>query len=202
MAANGPLSPGRVQDEFKLPMPPPLLHTRSGNEYVSPGTPTGTSFTSPSQTPQGSPSKHQLPPGARELPNVFENALRLDPGTPTKQGKLQFGVEWPNKLGRQPPTEESGEATGTAPNSPLKKAGQENTPPTGRLAKEATPSNTPAHAAISRQEQYESTSRGRLSPTRALSAEELEKLNLPKVKRLANVTQICESRAQSSTKLY
>ena len=177
-----------------MPMPPPLLHTRSGNELERPGTPSSPGFTSPAQTPQGSPSKHQLPPGARELPSVFENALKLDPGTPTKQGKLQFGVGSPNKLGRQPPTQE-GEGTGTAPNSPLKKAGQENTPPTSRPAKEIASPSTPAYAAISRQEQYESTNRGRQSPLKALTTEELEKISLPKVKRLANVTQICTREA-------
>ena len=191
MAAKDPLSPGRVQADFKLPMPPPLLHTRSGNEYERPSTPTGNSFITPQQTPQGSPSKHQLPPGARELPNVFDNAMRLDPGTPTKQGKLQLGIGSPNKTGRLPQEEDNGEATGTAPNSALKRTGQENTPPNGRLAKEATSSGTPAHAALSRQEQYESTAR-RISPTRGFTAEELEKINLPKVKRLANVTQICK----------
>ena len=192
MAANAPLSPGRAHPELKLPMPPPLLHTRSGNEYERPSTPTSNSFITPQQTPQGSPSKHYLPPGAKELPNVFENAMRLEPGTPTRQGKAQLGVGSPNKAGRLPPEEGTPESSGTAPNSPLKR-GQENTPPNGRPGKDNVSVGTPAHAAVSRQEQYEATAK-RLNPLKVLTPEELEKASLPKVKRLANVTQICMCR--------
>ena len=83
-----------------------------------------------------------------------------------------------------------------APGSPLRKSNKENTPPGGRFGKEVH--NTTNQAAVSRQEQYQTkevsdaSARGRYSPTRGLTAEELEKLQLPKVKRLANVTQICE----------
>ena len=171
-------------------MPPPLLHTRSGNEFDRPNTPTNNVFLSPLQTPQGSPSKHQLPPGAKELPNVFDNAMKLDPGTPTKQGKFQFGLGSPNKPGRQPVPEDAGEITKSPTNAAKKGTEQENTPPSARFGKEPA-SSTPAYAAVSRQEQYESTNRRQLSPLRGFTPEELEKLSLPKVKRLANVTQIC-----------
>ena len=83
-----------------------------------------------------------------------------------------------------------------APGSPLRKSNKENTPPGGRIGKEVH--NTSNQAAVSRQEPYqnreasEASARSRYSPTRGLTAEELEKLKLPKVKRLANVTQICK----------
>ncbi|KAK3062706.1 hypothetical protein LTS18_003528, partial [Coniosporium uncinatum] len=49
---------------------PPLLHTRNTNEmYERPSTPKQGQLVSPQQTPQGSPSKHQQPPGAYDLPN-------------------------------------------------------------------------------------------------------------------------------------
>jgi cell cycle protein kinase DBF2 len=67
--------------------------------YDMPGTPTRQAFTSPQQTPQGSPSKHQAPPGAYDLPNVFENAMKLQPtfGTPSKNGQNQQSLGSPGK---------------------------------------------------------------------------------------------------------
>ncbi|KAF2458120.1 kinase-like domain-containing protein [Lineolata rhizophorae] len=80
------LSPASEKPGFKLPMPPPLpsqspLHARSANDmFEPPGPPPGTpGFTTPAATPQGSPSKNQVPPGAHDLPNVFENAMKLFP---------------------------------------------------------------------------------------------------------------------------
>jgi cell cycle protein kinase DBF2 len=184
-----------------MPMPPPLLHTRSGNAlYDGPSTPTGNGFTTPYATPQGSPSKSKLPPGAKDLPNVFENAMVLSPSSPTKASRQQLAPHSPNKGGRQG-IEESLDDSGfrqehlAGPGSPLRKSDKENTSPAGRIGKDAGYTN---HAAISRQEAYQSrelsdaSTRGRYSPTRGLTAEELEKLQLPKVKRLANVTQICK----------
>jgi cell cycle protein kinase DBF2 len=187
MATNTPLSPGRAPQELKLPMPPPLLHTKSGNELDRPSTPRLNAFTTPVQTPQGSPSKTQLPPGAKELSNIFDNAMRLDPGTPTKAGRSQLGNGSPNKLKH---SEE--EDTMLAPGSPGKRKGQENTSPTGRLGKETAYANPPAYAAVSRQEQYEGSTKMRQNPAQALSPEDHEKLNSPKIRRLANVTQICK----------
>ena len=85
MAQDTPLaSPGKP--DLKMPLPPPLLHTRSGNElYDRPNTPKQNGFTSPLQTPQGSPSKKHLPPGANDLPNVFDNAMKLGVMSPTKK---------------------------------------------------------------------------------------------------------------------
>ena len=124
--------------------------------------------------------------------------MRLDPSSPSKFGRKELSVGSPNKSGRQNVEDgESGPAP--APGSPLKKSNKENTPPSGRSGKEPllTPTTPTTHAAFSRQELYQSrdtsevNSRNRYGPTRGLSAEDLEKLNLPKVKRLANVTQIC-----------
>lgn len=202
MTANQPLSAAGISHEFKLPMPPPLLHTRSGNAlYDGPSTPTSTGFTTPYETPQGSPSKSKLPPGARDLPNIFDNALKLAPSSPTKAGRQQLSPHSPNKGGRQTMEETSDEGmlyqeNVQGPGSPLRKANKENTPPGGRIGKDMSMSN---HAAVSRQEPYQAkevsnaSGRGAQSPTRGLTADELEKLQLPKVKRLANVTQICES---------
>ena len=199
-------------------MPPPLLHTRStegkaGNLPTTPTTPgrNAIAFFPPNATPQGSPSKGTLPPGARELPNLFDNALRLEPPSPTKAGRggsptrTHLSVGSPNK-GAKPSTPDGsavGNETGLfhhdvskMPGSPLRE-GQENTPPGGRPFKEFAPS--PTQAAIARQEQYQPSSqpswmgsRTRYNPMQVLTPEEKEKLNLPKVKRLANVAQICE----------
>lgn len=203
MAAPGnPLSPGGPgRPEFALPMPPPLLHHRSGHEiYDGPNTPTQIGFTSPFSTPQGSPSKNRIPPGANDLPNVFENAMTLSPGSPSKSGRERLSLHSPNKNGRQVMGEdidenESHQGYFTGPGSPTRKLKDENTPPYTRQGKEA--SYTPTQAAISRQEPYQTREtidpapRGRYNPQRGLTPEELEKLQLPKVKRLANVTQLC-----------
>ncbi|KAL9610667.1 MAG: hypothetical protein Q9167_004647 [Letrouitia subvulpina] len=181
-------------------MPPPLLHTRSGNalyENERPQTPTNAGFTSPYATPQGSPSKKQLPPGAHDLPNVFENSLNLAPTSPTKLVKQQFSPPSPNKGFKI--AEDSFDHTILQPDVGLSLGGsprkyQENAPPGIRQAKEANFATN--QAAISRQEPYQSrdlpdlASRSRFNTQRNLTTEELEKLQLPRVKRLANVTQL------------
>lgn len=200
MGTNTPLSPGARKHDFVLPLPPPLLHTRSGNElYDRPQTPLGNGFTTPTSTPQGSPSKNKLPPGANDLPNVFENAMKLMPSTPTRPGRQQLLPHSPNKGGRQ--VQEGNmdddairQQYGAAPGSPTRKSNKENTPPGSRLVKENSFTN---QAALSRQEPYQTrdtseiTNRPRYNTQRGLTPEELEKLQLPKVKRLANVTQLC-----------
>ena len=151
---------------MEMPTPPPLLHTRSGNEN---------GFTTPVSTPQGSPSKNRLPPGANDLPNVFENSLKLAPLSPSSSS---------GNINRDPFTDSSHSG------SP-KKSNKENTPPGGafRLGKEGNAVQN--HAAISRQEPYQQAdSRKVQTQTRGLTVEELQKLQQPKVKRLANVTQL------------
>lgn len=182
---------------FQLPTPPPPIHTRS-SAMDRPGTPSQDAFISPQQTPTGSPSKHHHPPGALDLPHVFENAMRLlptlgspksKPGTPTS----------PNKTNLQAAEEvdySGHDATTLGPGSPTRKSNKENTPPTTRppgLQKEPT---FVTHAAQSRQEPYrarETEQSGRYyASQQRLSPEELEKAQKPSVKRLANVTQLCE----------
>ncbi|GKZ19324.1 hypothetical protein AbraIFM66951_005553 [Aspergillus brasiliensis] len=177
---------------LRLPNPPPLLHTRAGNEALDrPSTPAENGFTSPVQTPQGSPSKNRMPPGAIDLPNVFEKALKLNPTSPTKGTYNHYnhpmfapprsGEDFTESVIRQPP------------GSPTRKSNKENTPPNStRLTKDLGPN--PAAAAISRHEPYqqrdlESIQR-RQVPMRGLTPEELEKLQNPRVKRLVNVTQL------------
>lgn len=192
-------SPQKGKADFGLPMPPPLLHTRSGNDIYDnmPQTP-ASGFTSPYATPQGSPSKKQFPPGANELPNVFDNAMKLASSSPTKAGRQQLAPHSPNmKAGKQAYDQTYEDAFAPpqyarSPGSPLKKEGKENTPPGFRSPKPSTPNQ----AAVSRQEPYQtrdtdSGARVRYNTQRGLTAEELEKLQLPKVKRLANVTQLC-----------
>lgn len=208
MAATGnplsPKAPGRP--EFSpLPMPPPLLHTRSGTQlYDAPQTPTRIAFTSPFSTPQGSPSKSKLPPGATELPSAFENAMKLAPGSPTKSGKPQLGTQSPIKVGGRNARDEvfdegdSQQDYYSAGSGATKTSNKENTPLSLRpTTKEA--SHTPNQAAISRQEHYQAretadaAARPRYNNAqRGLTADETEKLQLPKVKRLANVTQLCK----------
>ena len=192
-------SPLKSKPDFALPMPPPLLHTRSGNEIYGngPQTPTSTGFTTPYATPQGSPSKSKLPPGANELPNAFDNAMNLASSSPTK-ARQQLAPHSPNKAGRQAFEETVDDSINRpeyslSPGSPLRKSGKENTPPGFRSPKPTTPNQ----AAVSRQEPYQardvdSVAKARYNPQRGLTAEELEKLQLPKVRRLANVTQLCK----------
>ncbi|KAF2131014.1 kinase-like protein [Dothidotthia symphoricarpi CBS 119687] len=182
------------RQSFQMPTPPPLLHTRSNN-MERPGTPSQDPFMSPQMTPQGSPSKHHQPPGAFDLPHVFENAMRLlptmgspksKPATPSSpnKSKLQIGdnVEFPQQ-----------ELPSSSTGSPTRKANKENTPPSSRLGLQKDPSYM-TQAAQSRQEPYrtreaEQSTRHYPVPQR-LSPEELEMARKPAVKRMANVTQL------------
>jgi cell cycle protein kinase DBF2 len=185
------------RDSFQLPMPPLPLKTHD-NGMDRPGTPTE-AFMSPQQTPQGSPSKHHQPPGAFDLPHVFENAMRLlptigspsksKPGTSTSPNKLKLG-------GGEQADYATADTTTLTPGSPTRKSNQENTPPSGRpgLQKEAS---YLTHAQQSRQEPYrtreaDQQSTRYLGGPQRLSPEELEKARKPAVKRLANVTQLCK----------
>ncbi|KAJ5110062.1 Serine/threonine-protein kinase sid2 [Penicillium argentinense] len=174
---------------LRLPNPPPLLHTRSGNESIDrPSTPAGNGFTSPPQTPQGSPSKSRAPPGALDLPNVFDKAMKLTPTSPTKSTHNHFnhpmftadrgGEDFNESVIHQRPT------------SPTRRANKENTPPS-TLPKDLGPK--PTAAAISRHEPYQqrdTDASKRQVQLRGLTPEEMEKLQQPKVKRLVNVTQL------------
>ncbi|KAL8859844.1 MAG: hypothetical protein Q9178_003677 [Gyalolechia marmorata] len=197
--ASTPLSPssdGRSRPDFTLPMPPPLLHTRSANnqyENERPQTPTSAGFTSPYATPQGSPSKKLFPPGANDLPDVFDNAMRLAPSSPTKAARQQLTPHSPNKATRQPLDEQTNESV-LSPGSPSRQSNKENALSGIRQTKEAI--FNPNQAAISRQEPYQSresseqSTKPRYNLQRGLTPEELEKCQSPKVKRLVNVAQL------------
>jgi cell cycle protein kinase DBF2 len=203
--------------QFTLPVPPPPLHTRSTNPEMNenrPSTPPNARFTdfiTPQQTPQGSPSKSHQPPGAFDLPNAFDNALRLFPTSsasnvtatapplsPTKQlppSRLpQFS---PAKVGMGA-YDASASTTAPQPGSPTRN--KENTPPTGipRSPKKEQAAVTLSQAAQSRAIHYRTRDAAELAPPRptyvqrGLSADDMEKIKKPAVKRMANVTQLCE----------
>lgn len=185
MAITNPFASPQTQPEkMTLPMPPPLLHTRSGNElYERPMTPTSNHIVSPQQTPQGSPSKNQFPPGAHNLPDVFENAMKLQPLSPTKSQPKSPSKSNLGDSNQDPFTDKF-----ARPESPTRQSNKENAP--SSPTRSGYYQNSAAHA---RNELYQRTETRRGPQTRALTAEELEKLQLPKVKRLANVTQLCKS---------
>lgn len=176
-----------------MPIPPPLLHTRSGNEIYQqdrPGTPSQNGYVSPVQTPQGSPSKKQQPPGAFELPNVFDNAMKL--------GQPMFGRQ---AQGKPPGKQALGETNdnggfadttslyATRGESPTRQSNKENAPTSPlKFCKDVSMNQ----AALSRQKVYtpEEQDKSKDPKFRPLTPEELQKLQLPKVKRLANVTQL------------
>ena len=180
---------------LRLPNPPPLLHTRSGNEsYDRPSTPTGNGFTSPAQTPQGSPSKNRMPPGSLDLPNVFEKAMKLAPSSPTKATYNHY-----NHPMFTPPkgsVEDFSESVIHQPSSsPTRRANKENVAPASSRLPPKDLGPNPAAAAVSRHQPYQPRDTDpigrRQVQMRGLTPEELEKLQDPRVKRLVNVTQLC-----------
>jgi cell cycle protein kinase DBF2 len=181
---------------FQLPVPPPPLHTRA-SDMDRPETPSQEAFISPQQTPQGSPSKHQHPPGAFDLPHVFENAMRLLPTLGSPARSKACTPSSPTKAPLQAADEgdySANDLTTLGPGSPTRKANKENTPPSARPGLQKEPSYV-THAAQSRQEPYrprDADQSGRYYQTQRLSAEDLEKARKPAVKRLANVTQLCK----------
>ena len=168
------------------------------------------SFVEPTATPQGSPSKRTAPPGAFDLPAAFDNAMNLKTAgveAPLKLTRPQSVITTPQSPGKarsnpldeaSPNVDDSVIHKGVAPSSPLKKQGQENTPPAARLAGTDSPVQH-NHAALTRQQLYEPRERPttpaakRFNTSRPLNAEERELLNKPHVKRMVNVTQLCES---------
>ncbi|GAB1206661.1 hypothetical protein APSETT445_005355 [Aspergillus pseudonomiae] len=148
-------------------------------------------FTSPVQTPQGSPSKNRFPPGALDLPNVFDKAMKLNPTSPNKGTYDHYSH--PMFSPKKSVEDFSESVIRQPPGSPTRKANKENTPPSPtRVGKDLGPN--PAAAAISRHQPYqprdvESIQRRQVQ-MRGLTPEEMEKLQNPRVKRLVNVTQL------------
>ena len=200
MAASSP-----SKANLTMPMPPAQTHTRLGNDFPTPSTPTYTGFVSPSETPQGSPSKKQLPQGAHDLPNVFDNALKLNPTQgnipkPTGQASTPHSPTSPTKGSRMPLSDHP---VNDFRNSVIQDGnfskqavqgvrGNENTPPGGQRPHQDSPFTN--QAALSRKDAYQTKSyqapSTRSTPFR-LTPEELEKAQKPSVRRLANVTQLC-----------
>lgn len=193
------------KQDLRAPHLPPVLQSRAGNEfYDRPQTPAHHGFTTPIHTPQGSPSKNRFPPGATELPDVFENAMKLTPSSPTKSvlnapslspGREQ-GFPVDGRFGFNQSVIHNNNVE--APVSPSRKANKENAAP-GTLPRRVKDFGcNPSYAATSRQEPYqlrdrtETSGRRQHNHNRGLTAEEQEKLQLPNVKRLANVTQLCK----------
>ncbi|KAF4471776.1 kinase DBF20 [Fusarium albosuccineum] len=171
-----------------------------------PGTPPKSdNFINPMSTPQGSPSKKTNPPGAHDLPTAFDNAMTLNNSglePPLRLGRPQSVVTplSPGKSNAQPLDESNANVDDSVihksrSGSPLKKQGQENTPPSSRLGGSDSPYQH-NHAAVSRQQLYEHRDRPttpatkRFNTARGLTAEEREILQKPNVKRLVNVTQL------------
>ncbi|KAI9787885.1 MAG: hypothetical protein M1816_007371 [Peltula sp. TS41687] len=192
-----------------LPLPPPPLRIRPGNEATMPRpqTPPQQWFTSPSQTPQGSPSKKQVPPGANSLSDIFDKVLKLTPNTvlsPSKAGRPKQSSPVLSPRGGNYFTnddsvtsvddsvlhKDSASVPGspTRTGSPTRKSNKENAPPGSKQVKEAP--YLQSSAAASRQELYQPRERKAYEAPRGPTAEEIEKLQKPNVKRLANVTQL------------
>lgn len=203
MAVNLPPSPVGKQ-ELRTPRLAPILHSRAGNElHDRPQTPTHHAFTSPISTPQGSPSKHRFPPGATELPDVFDSAMKLTPSSPTKS-VLNAPNLSPGKSHGHPVDDHFGfnesviHKNNDASGSPSRRANKENAAPSTLPRRTKDFGYNPSPAATSRQEPYqlrdqtETSRRRHHNHNRGLTPEELEKLQLPNVKRLANVTQLCQ----------
>jgi len=162
-------------------------------------------FINPTSTPQGSPSKKTTVPGAHDLSTAFDSGTKLGPSvldSPIKLGRPQSVITplAPGKTNIQPVEDGSTivddsvvHKGGVPPGSPLKNAGQENTPPP-RLGGTDSPLQH-SHAALHRQELYQSsrplTPAKKFNTSRGLTPEELEILQKPNVKRLVNVTQLC-----------
>lgn len=183
----------------------------AGDASPRPMTPTkkvnNNSFINPPSTPLGSPSKKTIPPGAHDLPTAFDSAMSLNStalNTPVKLARPQSVITplSPARANAQPLDESSAnieESTvhkTASSTSPLKKQGQENTPPTFRLGLTDSPAQH-NHAARSRQQLYATrdrptTSHKKFNTSRGLTAEEREILQKPGIKRLVNVTQLCK----------
>jgi cell cycle protein kinase DBF2 len=180
-----------------------------GDESSRPQTPTkkgNNSFINPMSTPQGSPSKKTNPPGAFDLPSVFDNAMSLNSTgieAPVKLARPQSVITplSPGKSNVQPLDEASPNVDdsvihkGLSSGGPGKRQGQENTPPSGKLAGTDSPIQH-NHAAVTRQQHYERerplTPAKKFNTSRGLTAEEREILQKPNVRRLVNVTQLCK----------
>lgn len=164
----------------------------AGDAAPRPVTPTMNninSFINPLNTPLGSPSKKTIPPGAHDLPTVFDTAMNLNSAgieapirltrpqgvvAPLSPGKVN-SIQPPPQPHVQPlaqqPREELSAAVEEAavqsahkgrasPGTPRRRQGQENAPPVPRFAAHDQERQPHhSHAALSRQQPYETKDR-------------------------------------------
>lgn len=165
------------------------------------------SFVEPTTTPNGSPSKKTIPPGAHNLLSTFDNGPNINASAfeaPVKlrpQSVISTAPLSPGKTKAQPldqsnlNVDESVVHKSHSSGIPLRKQGQENTPPSFRMGGNDAPVQH-SHAALTRQQLYEprerpTTPAKRFNTARGLTPEEREILQKPSVRRLVNVTQLC-----------
>lgn len=179
----------------------------SNADLGRPSTPTQNTFVEPADTPAGSPSKRSFPPGAHELSLAHESHQKLNANvfdTPIRLGRPQSVIRplSPGKLSNVQNVDDESTLTPQAnetalqkgsPSSPLKHQGQENTPPTTQKPGAVV---LASHAALSRQENYQSPRSAppakKFDTSRGLTDEEREILQKPNVRRMVNVTQLCK----------
>lgn len=177
----------------------------------TPNTPTRHNFIDPARTPQGSPSKNRMPPGANDLPTAFGNAMKLtttNSGSPTRSSRQNVMGSTPLSPGKSNALAYDDSIMGSSgmadesiihkstPSSPTRRHDKENTAPNSRLNIESFPVQN--QAALSRQAIYETRELAtpptkKYNTQRGLTPEEYEIMQKPNVKRLANVTQLCSS---------
>jgi cell cycle protein kinase DBF2 len=180
-----------------------------------PATPNRNSFVEPASTPQGSPSKKTAPPGANDLPVLYDSAMKLprenilespimlrpetshSPLSPVK-GNSQLADDDVFLTG-SPCSDQSVVHKTSRPQSlvgsPLKRSEQENTPPSRLPIPGSSSPFTRNQAALQRHEPYQLRERPltgtkKFNTSRGLTPEELEILKKPNVRRLVNVTQL------------
>ncbi|EHK43607.1 serine/threonine protein kinase, AGC family [Trichoderma atroviride IMI 206040] len=190
---------------------------RAGDAHAEPRpvTPTmnSNSFINPLNTPLGSPSKRTMPPGANDLPTAFDAAMNLNLGSNEEEAALPLdGSVVQKKMPKVDKVEKAEKADKVekmqrtekgraSPGSPRKRHAQPaqahdaNAPPVPRLAQDQDRHPHHSHAALSRQQMYDTKGERpiiakRFNTARGLTAEEREILQRPNVRRMVNVTQL------------
>lgn len=184
---------GKLEDVMPLPPPPVAFSER-------PNTPHLNNFITPVSTPKGSPSKNKNPPGANELPIAFENAMKLTPTTnnnnSSRYAPSQSAAPSSPSKGNRLTWDESYFTTydgnshynmAASSNIPLMNHGKENAPTSTRKGLEHHPNELPRPDRYPREVQSR-----KYNTNRGLTPEEFDILRKPNVKRLTNVTQLCE----------
>jgi cell cycle protein kinase DBF2 len=200
-----PYPPQSQPQHYQRPATPPAVH------YAD--------FVNPQHTPQGSPSKSHAPPGAcYDLPAAFDASVRLGPAPtpllpPPSPSNAAPAPAIPTAHAAPTAAAMAPSMTTGMPYAAVGADRKENTPPAagsaspGRGAVAPQPSSPKkdafmTQAAASRAEPYRAPpvappASGALTGgrpayvQRGLSPEDMEKLQKPAVRRLANVTQLC-----------